>query len=67
MTVNRLDGLLAQPEPLPFFSIYIVQALLNYDITIISKLKVRNMLASFVRALNVISSSVLLNNLYHIP
>ena len=33
-----------QPEPVPFFSLVITQTALNYDITLISILKVRNVL-----------------------
>ena len=32
------------PEPVPFFSLVIIQTALNYDITLISILKVRNIL-----------------------
>lgn len=50
---ESLEKLLNQPEPLPFFSLSITQSVLNYDITLINTLKVRNILPSLMKLLQV--------------
>lgn len=49
----RVGKLLTQPEPLPFFSLTTLQPALKYDITLISTLKVKNILPSLFRLLQV--------------
>ena len=41
---SQLEILLVQSEPVPYFSLSTIQSTLNYDITLISILKVRNVL-----------------------
>lgn len=45
--IGQLEKLLVQSEPVPYFALAIIQSTLNYDITLISILKVRNVLPSF--------------------
>jgi hypothetical protein len=51
--VDMLERLLTQPEPLPFFSLTIVESVLAFDITLIDILKIRNILPSLFRLLQV--------------
>jgi hypothetical protein len=43
--------LLNQPEPLPFFTLSIIESVLTYDITLIEILKIRNILPSLFKLL----------------
>ena len=45
--------MIAQPEPLPYFSLKILQSILNYDITLINILKVKNILPNLFRLFQV--------------
>lgn len=47
--VDVVESLLSHPEPLPYFSLSIIQSVLVYDITLISVLKVRNVLPGFFK------------------
>jgi hypothetical protein len=54
MPINiRFDKLLTQPEPLPFFSLTIMHSAINFDITLVSTLKIRNILPGLFRLLQV--------------
>ena len=43
--------MLNQPEPLPFFTLSIIESVLTYDITLIEILKIRNILPSLFKLL----------------
>ncbi|CAF0783549.1 unnamed protein product [Brachionus calyciflorus] len=48
---DMLDNLLVQSEPLPFFSLLIIQNTLIYDITLINVLKVKDILPKLMKLL----------------
>ena len=47
----RLDKLLSQPEPLPYFALIIVESILNYDIHFVNPLRSKHILPSIFKLL----------------
>lgn len=56
--IDIVEGLLSQSEPLPYFSLNIIHSVLVYDITVISVLKVRNILPGFFKLFQIYKNKI---------
>jgi len=56
--VDVINELLVQPEPVPYFALTIIQTTLNYDITLISILKVRGILPGIFKLFQALRAKI---------
>jgi len=56
--VDVVNELLVQPEPIPYFTLTIIQTTLCYDITLISILKVRSILPGIFKLFQVLKTKI---------